>query len=803
MTKKWIEPERIIPPPYLLKGIGGHQLVAETLTRRGITDLEAAQGFINPDLYKPAPPSEIPNINLGADRIEAAIEKGETILVWGDFDVDGQTATTLLVEALYDLGGNVQFHIPNRDKEGHGINPEMLDSLLAPSSPTPQSFHPPNKAFDFVQDLPNKPPTLLLTCDTGISEFEAVTLGKNRGLSVIITDHHEMLDHLPDADVIINPHMLNDEHPLSTLPGVGVAYKLIEEIYSRRGISEKAEKYLDLTALGIVADVATQKGDTRYLLQRGLQKLRKTDRTGLQELYKTAKINSDNLDEGHIGYSIGPRLNALGRLSDANPIIEFLTTKNQRRAQLFAQKLEGLNQERRHHTTQIYEGAIKQLEREPEKLNYAVLVLSRPGWPKGVVGIVATRLVEKFGKPTILLNEDENGIASGSARSIEGIHITDAISEHANLLNGYGGHAGAAGLSLSIDNIPGFRSGLSRTVRRMAIDIDQTPKLVIDRYLPWGELSLDLVDDIERLSPFGAGNPALTLASKNLRAIKSTYVGGNKEHRRVVISDSYGNTRDVIWWQGGSEDLPADDTQFDLAYIVGSHTFGGERKLQITWDDYKPSSPECLEDIPPGPAIDCIDYRFMANPGALLQAIRERDEIQVWAEGEAHRRINGLYRHELCECKNLAIWSSPPSQRVFQNVIDHVKPDVIYLFSVDPGLDTLKDFLDRLAGITKHVVEKMDGRIKLFELAGAMAHTEASILLGMDWFSVKEFITWENDEEKGGLHLFQYSEDDQPKQNLSNIEHELKSILLETRAFRRNFSRAGTDTLFSELNSNK
>ena len=342
MQKKWIEPEKIIPPPHLGKGIGGHPLVAETLTRRGITDLETAKGFINPDLYQPTPPGEIPNLNLGADRIEAAIETGETILVWGDFDVDGQTATTLLVEALNDLGGNVLFHIPVRDNEGHGINPEKLDSLLDPSPPTPSSIRPPDRPFDLTQDLPHKPPTLLLTCDTGISEFEAVELAKNRGLSVIITDHHEISDRLPDADVIINPHMLNDDHPLSTLPGVGVAYKLIEKIYTRRGNPEKAEKYLDLTALGIVADVAEQKGDTRYLLQRGLQKLRKTDRAGLQELYKTAKINPDNLDEGHIGYSIGPRLNALGRLSDANPIVEFLTTENQRRAQLFVQKLEGL-----------------------------------------------------------------------------------------------------------------------------------------------------------------------------------------------------------------------------------------------------------------------------------------------------------------------------------------------------------------------------------------------------------------------------------------------------------------------------
>ena len=258
MVKNWIEPEDILVPKNILESVGGHPLVAEILYKRGINDPESVRAFLNPDHYAPSPPTDFPNLKEAADRIDNAILNRETILVWGDFDVDGQTSTTLLVEGLHDLGGKVVFYIPLRETEGHGVNPGTLGNLLAADEPHPFTYPLPGQHLD--------DPTLLITCDTGISEHEAVSLAKSKGLDVIITDHHELTESLPDADAIINPHLLPDGHPLGTLPGVGVAYKLVEELFVRRGDQIGANKFLDLVALGIVADLAEQVEKCPYRL---------------------------------------------------------------------------------------------------------------------------------------------------------------------------------------------------------------------------------------------------------------------------------------------------------------------------------------------------------------------------------------------------------------------------------------------------------------------------------------------------------------------------------------------------------
>ncbi len=353
MPLTWIDPTKITVPENLREAIGGHPLAAETLVRRGISDPDEARAFLDPEHYTPAPASELHDIDKATMRIKRAIDKMETILVWGDFDVDGQTSTTLLVEALNEMGAKVEYHIPLRAAEGHGIQVDVLEQIII-EKPTI---------------------TVLLTCDTGIAAQEAVELANARGLDVIITDHHDLPEELPPAYAIVDPKLLPGEHPLATLPGVGGVYKLIEALLDgRRETRERGsrtvvghlspEKYLDLVALGIVADVAEQRGDTRYLLQRGLKALRNTQRLGLQTLMELAKIIPEQLDEGHIGFGIGPRLNALGRLSDATPIVEFLTTGDASRARILATRLEGLNERRKLLTEQITQAALAQIEQD-------------------------------------------------------------------------------------------------------------------------------------------------------------------------------------------------------------------------------------------------------------------------------------------------------------------------------------------------------------------------------------------------------------------------------------------------------
>ena len=320
----WLEPSPVMVSEELRAALGGHPLVAEILARRGLTTPQAALAFLDPERYTPSPPDALPDLAIAAQRLRDAITRGERIAVWGDFDVDGQTATTLLVSALRDLGADVVYYIPNRLTESHGIRIEGLARVLAQGV------------------------KVLLTCDTGIAEHEAITFAKQRGVSVLVTDHHDLPDELPQADALVNPMRLPPGHPLRQLPGVGVAFSLRNNSASPCYCGgTEGGPYLDLVALGIVADVAEQTGDTRYLLQRGLERLRRPQRIGLRAIFETARMDPTRLSAEHIGFGLGPRLNALGRLGDANLAVELFTTDDWGRARILAAQLEGLNNQRR------------------------------------------------------------------------------------------------------------------------------------------------------------------------------------------------------------------------------------------------------------------------------------------------------------------------------------------------------------------------------------------------------------------------------------------------------------------------
>ena len=387
--RHWLEPQAIDLPQDLQAAVGGHPLVAQVLARRGILTPAAAAAFLDPARYIPCPATALPGLSAAADRVEAAIRRQEPICVWGDFDVDGQTSTTVLVSTLRDLGAAVTFHIPVRARESHGVNLPVLSEILAGGA------------------------RLVLTCDTGIDAHAAVDFARSRGVDFVITDHHALPPSLPQAAAVVNPRLLPAGHPLGTLPGVGVAYKLAEELYRRFGREGEALPLVDLAALGIVADVAVQTGEARYLVQQGLAALRQAGRLGIKAMLEAAELHPAWLTETHIGFELGPRLNALGRLSDANISVEFLTTHDPGRARLIAATLEGLNTRRQLLTNQVFQAAQAQLENDPSLLEGAALVLAHPAWPAGVIGIVASRLVERYNRPVVLIADppDELGAA--------------------------------------------------------------------------------------------------------------------------------------------------------------------------------------------------------------------------------------------------------------------------------------------------------------------------------------------------------------------------------------------------------
>ena len=754
----WLEPKSVNVPPALREFVGGHPLVARTLVRRGISTVDAARAFLDPAAYLPASPDELPDLLRAVARLETAMQRGERICVWGDFDVDGQTSTALLVAALRELGGVVSYHIPVRATESHGITiPYLAKELDAGAQ-------------------------LLLTCDTGVAAHEAIAYAVERGVEVIVTDHHEIPpEGLPAAYAVVNPHRLPDAHPLATLPGVGVAYKLIEALYARAGRPAGASQYLDLVALGIVADVATQRDDARYLLQLGLEALRNTERVGLQSLMRNAQINPARLNAEDIGFGLGPRLNALGRLADANLSVEFFTTTDLVQARIIAAQLENLNNQRKSLGKDLLQGAEASLERDPSLLRYAALVLANPHWHPGVIGIAASRLVERYQRPVILISAPEGELARGSARSVEGCHITAAIATQQHLLAGYGGHAMAAGLAIEPERIPEFRRGVSLAVREQLGAEPPPATLPLAGYLTLEELSLELVDELERLAPFGAGNPSLTLATRNLKVLKHRTLGRDRAHLKVTVQDESGATQQVLWWWATEEELPAG--RFDLAYTVQDNFFRGQRSLQVTWQAARPVQTAVEVTAEPEPCeLEIVDYRQEPHPGTLLKPLLAADDVALWVE--AANGVPGQSREALGPAAHLVIWTIPPGPQELQTVLELVQPEKVTLLAHDPGLDGPRLFLTRLAGLVKHVLQQKDGRLELAALAAKTAQRESTVRQGIAWLAARGQLVVQGEEE--GVLLIVAGEGEVGAE-LAQLTTQLEALLAETAAYRKHF----------------
>lgn len=754
----WAEPTQIAVSDALLAAVGGHLLLAQALARRGITDIARARAFLAPDHYRPTPASELPGLTAIADRLQVAIARAEPICVWGDFDVDGQTAATILISTLRELGASVTYHIPLRDPEGHGITIPALDRVLA----------------DGVR--------VLLTCDTGISAHEAVARAQARGVDVLITDHHDLPAALPPARAIANPKLLPDDHPLRELPGVGCAYKLAEELLARAGRAGRAADFLDLVALGIVADLARLTGDVRYLAQRGVGALRYCQRVGLRAILEMAELDAATLTEEHIAFEIAPRLNALGRLSDANVAVELLTTQDLSRACILASQIEGLNARRRLLCDQVFQAAQAQIERTPPLLEDAALVLTHPQWPAGVLGIVASRLVERYRRPVVLIATPPGRPARGSARSVEGCNITAAIAAQSDLLIAFGGHPMAAGLTIDPERVPEFRRRLCRSVAAMCPMGANVP-LHIDGYLPLAELSPDFVTALERLAPFGPGNPPLVLVSRDLTVVRHSTIGRTGEHRQTIVRDEDGREYKVLWWQGGDQPLPTG--RFDLAYSVRAGA-GGDG-WQVEWIAWRAAAEEAIavrSEIAP----QVVDYRMAPDPEAILEQLRNQSQLQVWREGSAIP--DGDDRCRLTPAPALAVWTAPPGPAELREALQRTRPQTVYLFAVDPGLDAPLAFLQRLAGLIKYAWRTQDGRMRLSMLAAATAQREATVRAGVAWLAAR-----------GDLQIIRQDGDEieiQPAGGASGISpspDELTAFLAETAAYRSYFRQAPRETL--------
>ncbi|MGP1365749.1 MAG: single-stranded-DNA-specific exonuclease RecJ [Schwartzia sp. (in: firmicutes)] len=524
--------------------VGVTPLVARLLAQRGITEPEAARRFLHPETeQRYHDPFLLLDMEKAVVRVEKAIAAGEEIAVYGDYDVDGITATTLLLRTLRRLGAKASYYIPVR-QEGYGLHEEALRRLA-------------KEGFSVV-----------VTVDCGISAVEEVAMLRG-SLDIVITDHHLPGTVLPPAVAVVNPHREGDTYPFSDLAGVGVAWKLCQALWQRlRG--EEFTEDLELVALGTVADMVPLLDENRKLVREGLRCFSTTPLIGLAELIRSAGLDGQPITAGHIGFVLGPRLNAAGRLETAARGVELLLSDDRAKAALLAEELNAANAERKAVEQDILAQAEEQIaSTDKEKARF--LVVAGEGWHHGVIGLVASRLTERYYRPSVVISL-ENGVGKGSCRSIPGCNIFDALAACGDTLLQFGGHAMAAGLSVAEGNVNALRDGLEKFAALHLTPEDYVPVLTAAAELNPAALTLDLLDEIALLEPFGVGNPRPLFFGQEVTAQSCRLMGEAKNHLRFSV----GETR-VVGWRMGEEAPFVEAGSIDIAYETEINVWHGER----------------------------------------------------------------------------------------------------------------------------------------------------------------------------------------------------------------------------------
>lgn len=537
-------------------------VIAQILINRGLRDERMASEFLFGDISSLHDPYLLKDMEKAVQRIRRAIEAKEKITVYGDYDVDGITATALLVRVLKKLGASVDYYIPDRQNEGYGLNLGALDTLYKEGT------------------------VLLITVDSGISAINEVMAFKNK-IDIVITDHHQPSAVLPEACAVINPKRPECTYPDKNLAGVGVAFKLCQALWSMLRTDEShIFEYLDFVAIGSIADIVPLLGENRILVKHGLEQLASTTNQGLNALLKSCKLEA--IDAGKVGFIIAPRLNAAGRIGLGTVGVELLLTEDNDYAGELAVYLEQQNMQRQALEKEIL-AAAESLLTEYDFQNNKVIVLSGTGWHSGVIGIVASRLVDKYYRPVIIISEN-NGIGKGSCRSIPGFDLYDALSQCSDILLKFGGHRLAAGLSVNIDNISELRRRLNDIAQNTLKDDDYIPVLNVDAQISLQEISSALLEELACLAPHGMGNPRPIFTSVNLVPESIKTLGREEQHLRLTVRQQLNRQNVISWGMGHMFEQFSKRPNIDIAFAPEFNDWQGHRSIQLCAQDIKLTS---------------------------------------------------------------------------------------------------------------------------------------------------------------------------------------------------------------------
>ena len=582
----------------IAKSVGLSSEVACLLFQRGIKDESSLKKFLEPSLEDLHDPYLLHDMDKAVDRIRQAVEQGELILVYGDYDADGMTSASIVKESLEQLGAECLVYLPNRFTDGYGPNASVY------------------KYFIEQQGV-----SLIVTVDNGVAGHEAIDLAQSMGVDVIVTDHHSMPEVLPGAYAIVHPEHPEADYPFKQLAGCGVAFKLACAL-----LEEVQVELLDLVAIGTIADMVSLTDENRIMVQYGLEVLRNTQRIGLQELFEIAGIATSDITEETVGFQLAPRLNALGRLDDPNPAIDLLTGFDDEEVHEIALMIQEKNEERKEIVQAIYEEAKSLVD--PNK---SVQVLAKEGWNPGVLGIVAGRLLEELGQTVIVLNI-EDGRAKGSARSIEAVDIFEALDPHRELFIAFGGHAGAAGMTLEVDNLEALSELLEAYITEKGLDVATKNNLRLDEELDLEALTIETVKNFERLAPFGMDHQKPVFYIRDFQVENARTMGAGNSHLKLKILKGSANFEVVAFGKGSLATEFAQVKDLELAVTLSVNQWNGQTALQLMMVDARVDGVQLFNirsksvELPEGvPVLDFTSDlpEMLSSPAIVVKNIPE------------------------------------------------------------------------------------------------------------------------------------------------------------------------------------
>ena len=753
----------------------GSHLAASILWRRGIVEVETARAFLNSEHYVPSLPTALPDVDKACVRINQAIADKQHITVYGDYDVDGVTGTSVLYTVLRKLGASVDFYIPNRASEGYGLNLKAV-SVLASKHRT----------------------KLLITCDCGVSNFAEINFAKSLGVDTLVLDHHSMPEMLPPAVAIVHPKRLPADHPLFDLPGVGVAYKVCEALLINRGMPEEVEHLLDFVTLGMIADLVPLIRENRYLVQIGLPRLINSPRPGIQALLGQVQKSQDT---DIVGFGLAPRINAVGRLADARAAVELMTTDDAQTADNLAKQLQFENAKRQELCEQIFAEADQMVQQKVDLNKDKAIAIYSEGWHHGVVGIVASRLVERYHRPVFIgeLDIADNSIR-GSARGVDGMDLYEALKANEHLLSRWGGHKMAAGFSMEVEQGPAFVAAIVQTCNKLLSKDPLKSTIEIDMTVEAQAINHSLVRDMTQLAPFGMANKKPLIYATRLNCQSTRTLGKEGKHHRLML-EAVGSEilLEAVFWNSRGR-VPKDNEQIDIVFTPEINSYNGRDRLQLILADWRSEeaasyaaqnltqhkvldktptlsfasvvdnestasgvvdftpplvmSPESIlpkEEAVKVSAVNKIiwkDLRGHSQPDEILIRAAQKFAIDACIYGETIKRLAGVNfsdRTGVSPVAHLVFAQFPPSQKVFQEIVSQANPSHIYLLGAPEArmeLDETAAYLKRLIGLVKFAINQKEGQVEGEKLAALMGATKMSLALGLTVLRKVHLIDW-------------------------------------------------------------